>query len=253
MPLFIEAIEYTKRLTLEDGTPVLKSQLKTGFLGFICDMVSAINIYQELVPHQMQYLLMYKFSQDHLETFFAAVRSFLGANNNPSCTQFNHIFKRFLVHQDIKSTTGNSLPQDTTGFLSMSSTILKSTKRPRSDINQEDDFPVLDLTSSILSEYKSNVITYIAGFVVKMMLCKISCDICKGALWSSSTSSYANLLQRKRYGHLVEASPDVVRVCEVSERLLNQTLSKGDDSLLQRNFALKIAVAAKQTLFSEKE
>lgn len=258
MPLFIEAIDYyIKTLTLQDGTLVLKSRLKTGFLGFICDTMSAIKIYHELIPSKMHYLLTFKFSQDHLEIFFAAVRAQLGANNNPSCAQFSHIFKRFLVQHDIKSTTGNSYAQDGTSFLSIPSSYLKSTRRLREDSSEENDFqiPNLNFTSGCLSEFKSNVITYIAGFVVKMVKRNLTCQTCLDSLESTSPSlkTTESLLKRKKYGRLVEASPDVIKVCEVSEKLITQAISKDKDFFLRPNFALKVAVCAKQILFSKKD
>jgi len=39
----------------------------------------------------MKYLLTYKFSQDHIELFFGAVRSTGGFNNNPTA------YKRLLM------------------------------------------------------------------------------------------------------------------------------------------------------------
>jgi len=50
---------------------------------------------------QMEYLLTYKLSQDHLELLFGAVRASLGYNNNPSVVQFEAAIKRIIVCQDL--------------------------------------------------------------------------------------------------------------------------------------------------------
>jgi len=72
------------------------------------------------------------------------------------------------------------------------------------DMNLGDDAQ----TGSIMVGTPMAQQVYIAGFVVKMMLRKITCDVCKGAI-------LANLFQRKKYGRLKEASLDVVRVQEI--------------------------------------
>jgi hypothetical protein len=171
---------------------------------------------------------MYKFSQDHLELFFACVRSCVGANDNPSCRQFEAIFKWFLVHQDIRVTNGNSSPQDSTYFLAMSSTVLKSTKRKHHhesvcQITSHEDIPDAGHLFQTLSEYKENVIAYISGYVVKMVEKRISCEECILSLHSTGGSmEHFGLLQRKNYGRLIEASSDVIRVCTIKSIINNK-------------------------------
>lgn len=40
-------------------------------------------------------------SQDHLETFFSALRSRGGYNDNPTCRQFQASYKRLLIHNEV--------------------------------------------------------------------------------------------------------------------------------------------------------
>ena len=62
---------------------------------------------------QLKYLLTYKFSQDHLELFFALIRSRGGHNNNPSPGQFKATMKCLLTHNKlICVTAGNGVPVD---------------------------------------------------------------------------------------------------------------------------------------------
>jgi hypothetical protein len=69
------------------------------------------------------YLLTYKLSQDHIETFFCAIRSKGGFKNNPTASQFEAAYKRLLIHAESTSkSTANCLPQDDTYILNVAST-----------------------------------------------------------------------------------------------------------------------------------
>ena len=87
------------------------------FLGFIISLQSVIDIYENYYENWGGTLLTYKLCQDHLETYFSAVRS-KGGNNNQSFFQFLNIYKRLLVHVYIKSSiNANCLTLDTTEIL----------------------------------------------------------------------------------------------------------------------------------------
>lgn len=95
---------YVQGLSFEDGTKVVHSQRKTGFVGMILAIKNALEYYKILREEgNMTYLLTYKLSQDHLETFFSAIRSRGGFNDNPTCLQFQAAYKRLLVHNQISS------------------------------------------------------------------------------------------------------------------------------------------------------
>lgn len=75
--MFESSRKYICSLTLEDGTPILKSKNKTGFLGFVIAMESFRAIYTEYcetVPLLLS-IYTYRFSQDHLEMFFGSIRT----------------------------------------------------------------------------------------------------------------------------------------------------------------------------------
>lgn len=60
------------------GDLVITAGRKTGFIGFLMAIKSTTSIFKELVASpipKLKYLLMYKFNQDHIELFFAAVRA----------------------------------------------------------------------------------------------------------------------------------------------------------------------------------
>ena len=96
-------------LSLENdsGTPLHKGQRKVGFLGFVLSGRSFLSLYTSLVGFRpgapLTYLLGYKFSQDHLELFFSAVRSLGGFNNNPTARQFKAAYRRLLMRHHVKA------------------------------------------------------------------------------------------------------------------------------------------------------
>jgi len=56
----------------------------------------------------MNYILTYKFSQDHLELLFAQIRQRYGSNNNPNVVQFKTALKQILFKNYIKcKSSGN--------------------------------------------------------------------------------------------------------------------------------------------------
>ena len=97
-----------------------KTKRKTGFVGFILAIESVKMLFKDLVGSidpPMNYLLTYKFSQDHLELFFGAVRSAGGFNNNPTAQQFTAAYKRLLMRSTIEGGKGNCQKLDPTSIL----------------------------------------------------------------------------------------------------------------------------------------
>lgn len=93
----------------EDGNVIVKTRKSTGFIGFIFCLRSFVSIAHELLKNDsVKYVLAYKFSQDHLELFFNAIRRACGWNNNPTSMQFMNIYKRMLMRTSAPpSNSGN--------------------------------------------------------------------------------------------------------------------------------------------------
>lgn len=125
--------EYICNFKIEDlktknRISVISSERRTGFLGMIMSMTSALEVYNQCKKQKLgiDYLLTYKMSQDHIESFFSAVRRINGFNNNPSAFQFKTTYKRLLVHHEITgSKYGNCVAMDSTKILHVSSLICK--------------------------------------------------------------------------------------------------------------------------------
>ena len=164
------------------------SQRKTGFLGFLVCVEAVLRIAKYLVCGEdpvLKYILTYKMSQDHLKLIFGVVRAAGGWNNNPTALQFRSAYKQLMMRHQITGGRGNCIPQDDTEMLSNfeDNSNRKSSRieidqvtiarkydlalRPEpvtTDHDYSDAPNVMELT-----EFKSAAISYIAGYVVRMV------------------------------------------------------------------------------------
>ena len=196
----------------------------------------------------MKYILTYKFSQDHLELFFGAIRSAGGFNNNPTAQQFTAAYKRLLLRSSIEGRNRNCKKQDKTDILEI---ITDSDNRIDKMINindvalirkydlekvflsqQEENFSNVP-NIPVVSEFKTAAISYIAGFVVKMITRKITCSICCGALGSSQLSAESDFLSLKDKGGLIKPTKSVIDICIETEKYFQRMLSSTDGHLPQ--------------------
>lgn len=101
-----EYIMSLKNLNPKTGEiiPVVESVWKTGFRGFVVNIISLTEMYSELVEDKkwVDYLATYRLSQDHLEMFFGKVRSMNGSSDNPTAVQFMSAYRKLLQNSDIK-------------------------------------------------------------------------------------------------------------------------------------------------------
>ena len=98
------SIKYLLELNDENGTPLLKHRRKTFVLGFVMSALSARFLALDLLgkaDDPFEYLLTYKFSQDHLELLFSCIRAMLGFNNNPDVMQFKAALKKILLRVSV--------------------------------------------------------------------------------------------------------------------------------------------------------
>lgn len=219
-------ITYIKGLRSANGTPVVNYPRKTGFVGMIISLQNIVKIYDSFIKPINGYLLTYKLSQDHLENFFSAVRSKGGYSNNPTCFQFIYILKKLLVHADVKeSKYANSTSLDTTNILQIS---LKKDNSKESSTNSIVNSAKFFQTANYISEsddfygigknkkYIDNIVSYIAGFVIRTILKKSRCYTCPLLLTSETNNS--SLIETKNRGGLLSASSDVIDICKLVEK-----------------------------------
>lgn len=76
-PILEEAVDYFSNCKDVTSKLLHKTPKKTPFIGFVVTIKSMISIYENYVKSEnskLNYMLTYKFSQDHLELFFCSVR-----------------------------------------------------------------------------------------------------------------------------------------------------------------------------------
>jgi len=226
-------IEYIKSLRILEGKtikPILESSRKIGFLGIIVGLKSVLNVSNYLFTNDlMSYVLTYKFSQDHLETFFSSIRKMGGFCNNPTCYQFRSSYKKLVSHvNDINVSSGNCISQDETSILQI--------KKETDELNLQNllnmacDHDYDGLKGWSWDEYRLDIVTYIAGFIVKSIKKTSHCEMCIESLESKETKcELINLKNRKKstdvtsVSGLVFPSKDVITVCKIAEQVLRNT------------------------------
>lgn len=73
--------------------------------------MSLKSLYSRIKNHGLEFLLTYKFSQDHLKLFFDKIRSLSGRNNHPTARQFKAAYKLLLIHNELADVArGNCIP-----------------------------------------------------------------------------------------------------------------------------------------------
>lgn len=213
---------YIENLTIPGGQKIIKSNRKTGFLGFIINLKNMFCLFQDI---NTEYLLTFKLSQDFLETFFGAIRSRGGFNNNPSAKQFESAYKKLLIRNEVKSFENSNCLADGIDILHVSS------KRENfiNVISGEDvdDLPV-DIfdhdyinTMWSLSTFVEDVVEYIAGFVVNKLNKLNICKFCNQYLYKKETNNLLILLKNR--GKYLYPSNEVVTICKYVELIFRKT------------------------------
>ena len=112
------AYDYILGITDLEGKQMVYTRRKTGFVGFLAAIKSICGIFTDLVESgKLNYLLTYRFGQDHIELFFGAVRAMGGHNNNPTPKGFIAAYKRLLLQSSVIGGKGNCTPRDSTKIL----------------------------------------------------------------------------------------------------------------------------------------
>jgi len=216
-PFLDECKKYIMELKNAAGVQMTKTRRKTAFIGFIMAIDSVNALFNRLVlqPNpSLKYLLTYKLSQDFLEMFFGCIRAKGGFNNNPTARQFVASYKRLLVHNEIQTTTGNCLQLQHTPLLCINNVQLSND----ASVNNFDDCSdTPDVTA--LSQYVENAVSYIAGYVIRNLSKKISCETCLQALKGEMNNEPWNqFLAIKSRGGLIVPSVSTLAICEIAEQ-----------------------------------
>lgn len=289
-PRILNEINYLKQLKLSNNQPIYLSARNTGFIGFYTAVISTLAIFDKYVKPidaPLKMLMSYKFSQDHLELFFAAIRAKGGWCPNPTAAQFIAAYKRLLVRHDIKIATGNCRMMEETRILHVGSSKKKCAKINRYDLdiyNAVDNQKVLEKYIDIpreashqnsiketeeflnftwaipedLNEFSTHAVEYIAGFVVRKISSIIKCTECVlGCMALSNESQDQNiythvdnaLILKKSRGGLIIPSRSVVTICTTTERLFRRACKYNHGKPpVEKNFPAVLANAVNRDM-----
>lgn len=242
--VFDEMTEYLKGLYYIDKKKkmdfIVDTQIRTGYVGFVVGIISIQKLYNRYVDGgTLEYLLSFKFSQDHLEMLFSALRGRGGFNNNPNCTQFTAAYKKMLVRNEIRGSEKANCIDD--GISPSIFTVSSSIVSPDSK-NTECDFEGTihnDLDILEMSPYVHDTVTYISGFVEKTLRkCVHKCSTCTESLNKLECYEDIGLIKCKDFGGpgggLIKPKKDVVTICQIAE--MQVSLYEAENRLKSVNF-----------------
>ncbi|RVE64488.1 hypothetical protein OJAV_G00126380 [Oryzias javanicus] len=198
-------------------------------IGFVVNVDTLVGMIPELLQVQ-RYVCTYRFSQDHLELFFNSVRASGGWNNNPTAGQFQGIFRRMMVRCGVSpSRSGNVATRDETVSLSASDmhcALMSEEDLPSPFVNVSAFLCDHSYLPTRFGGLVDNALVYISGYVVRKILKKLSCEVCRpslvtAAVPSSFDQSY-HLLHLRNNGGLVVPSEGTVKVVRAAERVIRR-------------------------------
>ncbi|KAI8746475.1 DNA transposase THAP9 isoform X3 [Biomphalaria glabrata] len=229
---FLEATKtYLLSLRSSDGRFLYQTKEHTAITGFLINIESLIALVPQLLMVQ-QFVLTYKFSQDHLELLFNAVRRAGGWNNNPNVKQFQATFKKILVRCGVQpGKTGNVSLLDSSD---LTTPPLANSEIVMSEALFADDQSFLsehDYCSNFNINYKytiEQIVSYIAGWVVRKAMNVVNCSTCRVSLVcvekpTDFSLSY-HLLNIKNKGGLIIPSNGTVSVLLSAEKAIRHRM-----------------------------
>ncbi|CAG4985045.1 unnamed protein product [Colias eurytheme] len=241
-----------RKIIFKSFKPVLSTQGNTGFLGILVCIESLKHITKFLDEGLLKFISSYKFTQDHIELLFSAIRMHGGFNDNPNTKQFKGIYRKLLCHLELKtSDTGNCIQLQNIAVLNCSSALKCINRTTMCERFEEEDPELLAAIEMVkdefdqitefvdvpyMSNFKNQVVGYIAGFVVKSLSKQIKCINCIDNLTAKNRYWFHKFVTLKDRGGLSYASEDVYLICMVAESII-QNIDKVSD--IQSNIIYK--------------
>ncbi|KAM7309811.1 hypothetical protein ISCGN_006796 [Ixodes scapularis] len=182
------------QLELPGGQPAVTDGRRMSVIAFAFTLKSVASLATKLLTGgEVSYLCSYRTSQDHLEMFFSCVRQRGGWNNNPSAAQFRQSYRKLL------GTINPALDA-------------------KDDQKGDDLAVVYGLGEDTLSEFTSEVVKYIGGFVSRQVTKTLSCPSCVSMLLNDSVTGV--FISIRDNGGLVYPSKLVCLLLQETEKNL---------------------------------
>jgi len=187
--------------TLEfDNKHLIKTNKKTFVIGFAMAVKSLFSIARSIFENdtlKFNYILTYKFSQNHVEVLFGQIRQRGGSNNNPNVVQFKTAMKQILLKKAIKcKNNGNCNTFDDDATCSLFDFKWNTKRAEFTDEVENSDGYDMDISDRLqqlnnLNPYsqnaKENILYYILGYVVRKVIRTLDCQTCKDSLLKKKT------------------------------------------------------------------
>ena len=196
--------KYIFNLRTIDGDVLWKSKRKTVILGFAASIQSVKAVVEELLHRNLfpyKFEMTYKFSQDNTEMLFSKIRQCSCWNNNPNVLQFKNALWSIIIQNGIEpSKTGNCTNFD--DALCESEGLVdfcwKRPEKTHSLAAQVDDSEHLVNAEKMLIQNDidnpnmllDNILYFMAGFIVRSLLGRLSCTSCMSELLLDPNDCY---------------------------------------------------------------
>jgi len=201
--LLSDSTDEPKSKKMRSDILIVSGPRRKGFLGFLVNMITFKKVFEIYIQTgHLKYLLTFKTSQDHVELLFCSIRGSLGKNNNPTTREFTTSLKKILLGTTHHSQFANCLLQDDSEIIPFSSSLEETFKINEEVLESEEICQVREYIDALpsLSEYKSDVLVYIAGYVQRQILSKEQCIHCKNFLLNVKIVQTSHLLDIKNRG-----------------------------------------------------
>lgn len=209
--------DYLRSIKL-NGQNVLETNRKTGFLGFLMNIVVLRFFYDEYVTTQkLQAILFFHFGQDMLEALFSRVRAMCGSNNSPTAEQLLGILRQLVTFNELKSSE-NASCLDQLNILSVASgenkNIPKNPQRTQVETFEEDQNPILNMILNFRDFYSIKIR---AGTIEKKIRYGTHrCSLCKSIFSDNSDKIEGIFLEN---GSAQRPTKSTVKICEIIYKL----------------------------------
>lgn len=186
----------------------------------------------------LPYICTYRFSQDHLESFFGSMRTKGGCNNNPNAVHFRACYKRLIHHNDVTSTAKANCTEfnDTKILLGEGNASYIQDKITRSNTAENDHVyeelkerlmtADLSASNSIPEDFLNEAVTRDATEVQKALLEKLKCEKCINAVLNEDRNSDTNVC------------PSVMMICKISNTEFSILVNKKSNFNVEKYFTL---------------
>ena len=135
--------------------------------------------------------------------------------------QFKHTYRRLIlgiINNIVHN--ANALIQDNSEILAHVPSVQDKINYI-CDIYNFDDVTVDDIKNVTFTEYKTNVVEYVSGFVVKQILRKLNCNLCVSFVKINQPESIT-LTKTRDFGNvLTYPGPFVLKITDTSKKYCN--------------------------------